>query len=67
MGVTDRLRAKKPPEGDDRWEKCEIKEIRKDSVKINDNGKEIQLNLTEALVELFESRKEGETAYYIKK
>ena len=67
MGVNDRLRAKKPPEKDDRWKKCEIKEIRKDSVKVNDNGKEIELNLTEALVELFESRKDGKTAYYIKK
>jgi len=67
MGVRDRLRAKMPPEGDERWEKCELKELLEDTAIVIDEGQEIELELTEELVDLFESRNEGKEAWYIKK
>lgn len=71
MKVKDRLRAKKPPENDDRWRKCKIIEIGNQIVKIEDKGEKIDLKLTAELIDLFESRvqgdTEGSTAWYIKK
>jgi|APHM01.1.fsa_nt_gi hypothetical protein len=69
MGIQDRLRAKKPPENDERWSKCEILETEDDKARVKDSqtGENIQVQLTEELVKLFESRMDDETAWYIKR
>lgn len=67
MGISDRLRAKKPPEGDERWSKCEIKELKDEKAIVKDQEKEIEIHLTPELMDLFKSRMDGKTAWYIKK
>lgn len=67
MGIGDRLRAKEPPEGDERWKKCRIKELGDKKALIIDDGEEIELELTSELMDLFKSRMDGKTAWYINK
>ena len=67
MSVQDRLRAKEPPEDDQRWKKCRIKELGDEKAQIIDDGEEIEVTLTSELMDLFKSRMEGKTAWYIKK
>lgn len=67
MAIGDRLRAKRPPKGDERWSKCEIKELKDERAIVKNQNKEIKLNLTPELMELVKSRMDGENAWYIKK
>ena len=67
MGIGDRLRAKEPPEGDERWTECRIKEVGDERAIVKDNGEEIVLSLTSELADLFRSRMDGKTAWYIEK
>ena len=71
MKIQDRLRAKKPSEDDDRWNKCQVISIQDEEVEIKDEDKNLNLELTKELIDLFRSRVDGEiegsTAWYIKK
>ena len=67
MSTEDRLRAKEPPEGDERWNKCRIKELGDEKAIVIDEGEEIELTLTPELMDLFKSRKDGKKAWYIAK
>ena len=67
MSVSDRLRAEKPPENDGRWKRCEIVELKSSVAVVKDGGSRLTLELTEELVDLFESRWEDNDAWYIKK
>ena len=67
MSIGDRLRAKEPPEGDERWNRCSIKELGDEKALVIDEGEEIELKLTPELMDLFKSRMDGKSAWYIKK
>ena len=67
MTVSDRLRAKRPPENDDRWEECKIIELKDEKAVVNNESGHVTLELTEELMDLFKSRRNGDIAWFIKK